>query len=108
YEAFYDDNGMSQIPNYALRPEKIQTLEASVERKIGKRLNAIAAVHQYWLSDLIEAVAAGDGLVQYRNVARYLVRGAEFELNGTFWKGLQAAASMTVEDADKLHSAVDW
>ena len=108
YEEFYDDNGISQIPNAALRPEKIESLEASVERRIGKGWNAIAAVHHYWLSDLIEAVPVGENLVQYRNGARYKGLGAEFELNGNVWKGLEAAASIAVEDTQKLHAYEDW
>ena len=108
FEEFYDDEGISQFSNYGLRPERMQTVEGSVEQRIGKRLNAVATVHEYWLSDLIEAVSAGENRVQYRNVARYWGLGAEFELNGVFWKGVEAAASIAAEDVDKVGVEKEW
>jgi iron complex outermembrane receptor protein len=108
YEAYYDDNGVSQVANPGLRPETIHTLEASVERKISKSLNLIATVYQYWLSHLIEAVPAGDGLVQYQNVSRYGALGAEVEMNGRAWKGLEWTASIASADLDKKREVVAW
>jgi outer membrane receptor for ferrienterochelin and colicins len=108
YEEFYDDNGVSVVPHKGLLPEKIQSLEGSMERRIGKRLKAIASVHRYWLSDLIEAVPSGENLVQYQNVSRYNGSGVEFELTGTFWKNLEGAVSVAAEKTDKLNGSVEW
>ena len=101
FEQFYDDQGVSQMPNPLLRPERIQSFEGALERQIAARLNAVATVYQYWLRDLIEAIPVGDGLVQYQNVSRYNAKGVEFELNGHAWKGLEGAASVALEDLNK-------
>jgi iron complex outermembrane receptor protein len=101
YEQFYDDRGISQAPNPLLRPEQIHNVEACVERKLGRRLNAVATAYYYQLRDLIEAVPLTDGLVQYRNVSRYKATGAEFEMNGNPWKDLEASASIAIEDMNK-------
>ena len=55
FEQFYDDQGVSQNPNPWLGHEQIQSLEAAVERKIDKRLNAVATIYHYRLRGLIEA-----------------------------------------------------
>jgi iron complex outermembrane receptor protein len=108
YEAFYQDDGISQVANLGLRPEKMQTVEASVERKIGKRLNAVATVYRYAMSNLIEAVPIGDGLVQYQNVSQYTGFGAEFEIDGRTARDWDWAASIVTADLDKSQSAFDW
>jgi len=105
YEQFYDDNGVSEVANPNLRPEKIRTLEASLERKIGKRVNVVATAYQYRLSQLIQAVPFVDGLVQYQNASRYDALGVEFELNGRAWKGLDWAASLAGADLKKADAA---
>jgi outer membrane receptor for ferrienterochelin and colicins len=102
YEAYYDDQGVSQVANPQLRPEQIHTLEAAMERKLSKRVNAVATVYYYRLKDLIEAVTVGDGLVQYQNVSRYRAAGTEFELNGRWWRDVESAASLGIEDMDNL------
>jgi outer membrane receptor protein involved in Fe transport len=108
FEQYYDDQGVSQAPNSLLRPEKIQTVEAALEHQINKRVNAVATVYRYWLRDLIEAVPFGEGIVQYQNVSRYSAKGAEMELNGTAWKGLQGAASVALEDLSKASGGTEW
>jgi outer membrane receptor for ferrienterochelin and colicins len=108
FELFYDDRGVSQIPNPLLRPERIRSVEAALERQLGKRLNAVATVYQYWLQDLIEAIPVDDQLVQYRNVSRYRALGTEFELNGHVWKGIEGAASVAWEDLKKNSDTGQW
>jgi iron complex outermembrane receptor protein len=109
FEQFYDDQGVSQIPNSLLRPERIETVEAAIERQINKRLNAVATVYRYRMRDLIEAVPVDDsGMIQYQNVARYRAAGAEFEVNGRVWKGTEAVASVALQDLHKAGAAAEW
>jgi iron complex outermembrane receptor protein len=108
YEQFYDDDGISQVPNLRLQPERIQTVEGSMERKLGKKVTAVVNLHEYWLSNLIEAVPLSDGLLQYQNVSRYRALGAEFELNAHTWKGLEISTSVVVVDLDKARAGADW
>jgi outer membrane receptor protein involved in Fe transport len=108
FEEFYDDKGASQLSNAGLRPENIQTLEGSIERKLSKRVSAVVCVYHYRLSNLIEAVPVGDGIIQYQNVARYRGQGAEVEFKGSAWKGLEATASVALVDLDRGNTADSW
>jgi iron complex outermembrane receptor protein len=97
FERFYDDNGVSVLPNPGLRSENAQTFEVAAERRIGRGWNAVASVYHYRLTDLIEGVREERGLLQYRNVADMRAGGAEFELNGRSRSGLEGAASIGVQ-----------
>jgi outer membrane receptor for ferrienterochelin and colicins len=108
FEQYYDDQGVSQVANSLLRPEKIQTVEAAVEHQLNKRVNAVATVYRYWLRDLIEAVPFGEETVQYQNVSRYNANGIEMELNGTAWKGVEGAASVALEELSKASGGTEW
>jgi outer membrane receptor for ferrienterochelin and colicins len=101
FEQYYDDAGISQIPNLLLRPEQIHTLEAAIERRLSRRLNLVATAYSYWLRDLIEAVPVSDVLVQFQNLSRYRSTGVEFGLNGHPWRDIDTAASIAVGDLDK-------
>ena len=102
FEQFYDDQGISQTPNPWLGHEQIQSLEAAVERKIDKQLNAVATIYHYRLRGLIEDVLTENDLLQYQNVAHYRATGAEFELNGHPWRALETTGSVAIEELAKL------
>ncbi len=100
----FDADGLSDVANPAARPEKIDTVEIDVERKIGKRLNLLTAAYGYWLHGFLEAVPVDNGLLQYQNVGSVHAKGVEIELNGRPFSWLEATASYalqrTIDDSD--------
>ena len=98
YESFYDDVGQTQIANPLLRPERMHTVEAVVERKLHRRVDALATVYHYRLSDLIDAVSAG-AVLQYQNVRSSRAWGLETEIAGHLWGDWETEASLAVERA---------
>jgi iron complex outermembrane receptor protein len=111
FELYYDDHGITQRANPGLLPEKARTVEVDIERRLGKRLNAIVNLYQYGLRDLIQAVPDG-GVIQYQNASRASAHGIELELNGRVWRSIEAGASVSLqrvakESADRLVNSPD-
>lgn len=98
YEMYYAD-GISEIANLNLRPERADTYEISTEHKFNERLSGLITVYQYRLDDLIEAVTNSQGFLQYQNVARVNARGAEGELSGKPCRWIETTASLAVQRA---------
>jgi iron complex outermembrane receptor protein len=96
YEAYYEAPGFS-IPNPDLGPEKISTLEGTVEHRIAKRVDAVATIYRYWLHGLIEGIPAEDGAVQFNNASKINTWGAEFGLRGRPVEWMQLYASMSTQ-----------
>ena len=106
FELFFDD-GRSGAPNPDARPERADTVEVDLERKLGKRMNLVAAVYGYRLRDFLEGTFDSNGLIQYRNVGRINAKGFEIEINGRPSAWLEATASYAIQkstenDADGL------
>ncbi len=89
----FDGDSLSAVANPYARPEKVDTVEIDVERKIGKRFNLLTAAYGYWLSDFLEGVPVEGGLLQYQNVGEVRAKGVEAELNGRLFPWLEATAS---------------
>lgn len=92
FQLFYGD-GFSAVANPDLHPESANTVELDVERKLGKRMNLVAAGYSYWLSNFIEAVFTDAGLIQYQNLGRVHASGIEIEINGRPFHWLETTAS---------------
>ncbi|MBI1791235.1 MAG: TonB-dependent receptor [Acidobacteria bacterium] len=99
YELLYN---LSVVGNPSLRPEKVDTVEAAVERKVASRLNGIATVYHTRLGGLIRTIPV-DNLYQFQNAARYRGTGVELELNGNPALWLQAVASLAIQRSDDGH-----
>jgi outer membrane receptor for ferrienterochelin and colicins len=104
FALYFDDGGRSGLPNPAARAEQTDTFELDVERRIGKRLNLIAAGYRYELTNFLEGVPAENGLIQYLNVGKVHASGIEVELNGrpTAWleSSVSYAFQKTKDDSD--------
>jgi len=95
-EQFYDD-GISQISNPDLRPERMQTFEAVFERELGERLELSANAYHYRLGQLITAVPLDDAMIQYQNAALIHSTGLELEVEGRLSPWLKADASLALQ-----------
>jgi outer membrane cobalamin receptor len=98
YESFYDDVGATQVANPRLRPERMETFEAVVERKLAAKMNALATVYHYRLNELIDVVSVGE-VFQYQNLSRNRAVGVEMEINGRPWGELETTASLALQRA---------
>ena len=99
FELFFDDGGRSGVPNPNARPEKADTVEVDVERKLGKRMNLVAAAYGYRLRDFLVGVFTGAGLIQYQNAGEIHATGFEVEINGRPSPWLEAAASYAIQSS---------
>jgi outer membrane receptor for ferrienterochelin and colicins len=96
FQLFYSD-GVSGVADPNARPETADTIEADVERKLGKRMNLQASAYGYRLNDFLEGVYVAGGLLQYQNAGRIQAAGLELEINGRPWNWLEATASYAVQ-----------
>jgi outer membrane receptor for ferrienterochelin and colicins len=96
FELFYGD-GLSGLANPQARPEKADTFEVDMERKIGKRMRLVTAAYHYRLRDLLVGTRAEKGLLQYQNVGKIHATGFEIEINGRLSRWLEATASYAIQ-----------
>ena len=99
FDLFYDD-GLSAVANPNARPEKVDTVEVDVERKIGKRLNLMTAAYGYKLTDFLSTVYTPGGLGQTQNAGAIHAKGFEMELQARPTGWLEATASYSLQFAD--------
>jgi len=98
YEQFYED-GISQIANPALHPERMQTVEVAFERRLGKKLEVQANAYHYGIGNMIAATVLDNFLQQYRNVAVSHSTGIELETRGELAKWLKFDASLALQES---------
>ena len=103
YESFYAYPGQ-QTGNPALRPEKIKTWEAVLERYLPGNWRVTAAGYYYKVDGLITQVpiddpATGGVLLQYQNLGNVDARGVELEAEHSSRSGARLRASFTAQTA---------
>jgi len=99
FDLFFED-GLTAVANPYARPEKVDTFEVDVERKIGKRLNLVTAGYGYQLSDFLATVYTPSGLGQTQNTGTIHAKGFEVELQARPATWLEATASYSLQLAD--------
>jgi len=102
YEAYYSDS-MTQIGNPSLRPERAQTFEVDVERKLGEHWTGVLNAYHYQLEDLIEAVTAPGDWLQYQNAAHGQADGTGAELSGKPARWIETTASVALQHPEIAH-----
>ncbi len=102
YMLFYDDGGFSTAANPAARPEKANTYEFDIERKLTRRLNGTVSVYRYDMNDLLVGAYTPSGLFQIQNADRVRASGIEAGINGHPARWLEVAASVSVQRAINL------
>jgi outer membrane receptor for ferrienterochelin and colicins len=105
FEQFYED-GISQIANPSLRPERMETFEVSFDRRLTRTWHLQTNVYQYRLSELIVAQPLGDLLQQYQNAVGSRSTGVELEATGKWKSGIQVIASMALQGSADGANAV--
>jgi outer membrane receptor for ferrienterochelin and colicins len=93
FESYYAD-GVTQISNPSLSPERTQTFEAVVERKLGQHWRGTVDAYHYQLQDLIEAVPVAGGLMQYQNSGDGRAEGVGAELSGKPARWIETTGSL--------------
>lgn len=106
FQLFYGD-GFTAAANPDLHPESANTVEIDVERKLGRRMNLVAAGYSYWLSSFLEGVYTDAGLFQIQNRGKVHATGVEIEINGRPFPWLETTASYAFQkstdyDADEV------
>jgi iron complex outermembrane receptor protein len=110
YETYYDDGGVSQVANPALRPETIQTYEAVLEQSLGDRVRFTLTGFQSRILNLITQVpvdlADPNSLVIFRNSGDSRATGVEAEIEGK-WRSVEARLGYSWQNATD-RSTGEW
>jgi iron complex outermembrane receptor protein len=99
FDLFFGD-GLSAVANPNARPEKADTIEVDVERRMGKRLHLVTAAYGYRIKDFLVGVYTPGGLSQTQNSGGIHARGIEFELQTRPLPRFEATASYALQEAD--------
>jgi outer membrane receptor for ferrienterochelin and colicins len=94
YELYYEDGSVTQKPALTLAPERLETFEVAVERRVRHGLRATLSGYHTRVSNLIGLVTdPADGLLVYRNGDTARSTGLEVGLDGHLTKRVFARAS---------------
>jgi len=99
FDLFYQD-GRTNVANPDARPEKVDTVEVDVERKIGRRINLVTAAYGYRMHDFLVNVFTPSGVGKTQNAGRIHSEGFGLELQTRPAAWLEAAGSYSVQAAD--------
>ena len=98
YDRFWED-GITQIANPSLRPERTDAYELDIDHTVSRRLRTSASVYRYQVNDLIEQVYTEAGLAQYVNSERVRASGVSLELEWALPRAIQLSSSLELQRA---------
>lgn len=99
YEIAFEDLSGGNKRSESLRPETVRTTELSIDRRLSRDVLATVSLYTLSTSRLIEQrVDPADGLLQYQNVGKASVRGAELEVNYRNQGGIWSHVSYSQQD----------
>ena len=90
YELFYSSEVPVQLANPDLRPEKIKTYEAVIDRFFGSNVQLQTSAFVYTIDGLISLVTNDDESLQFRNADHIDARGVESQLS---WRAASGIAT---------------
>jgi iron complex outermembrane receptor protein len=99
YVMFFDDNGLTQKPNPALKPETTNTFEFDAESRFTRKIRGVASIYRYEVNDLIQQIYTSSGLEQYINADIVRASGASFELDWQLPAGTELRSSLEMQRA---------
>ena len=116
YERFYDDGGVSQLANAALRPERLSSTELAWEYLLPTGQALGLNVYDTRMNRLIEQQPLSDALdapVQFVNRGRVSLRGMDLSVeqrSGGGWLWRASASWMHARDdqGERLSNAPSW
>lgn len=104
YERYYHYPD-AVVANPQLQPEKIHTIEASVEHYLDPQTRLLGTAFAYRLDKLIDQrTDPATGLLQYANIGRARTHGIELEVERMWQNGTRLRASLDLQHA---HGADD-
>jgi len=99
YELYYED-GISQLANPDLQPERITTYELVVEHQF-RLLRGSASIYRYGIDNLIsQTVDTFTGFNVFENVDRVNTDGIELDLEGRLYRHVDGGISYSFQDAE--------
>ncbi|HUJ28838.1 MAG TPA: TonB-dependent receptor [Myxococcales bacterium] len=105
YEAYSDGEG--QVANPALQPERVQSVELSLEQRHGRTHVMLGAFRSWW-TDMIALIQLPDGSTQYQNrgdIDNYGLEAAAQAAFEPFTLGMTITAAHTQEAGRDLSVA---
>ena len=99
FDLFYED-GRTAAANPNARPEKVDTIEVDVERRLGKRMNLVTSAYAYRMRDFLVGVYNDRGLGQTQNAGKIHAKGFAAELQARPASWLEATASYSIQESD--------
>jgi len=78
--------GITIVPNAALKPERSWSFEAGVSQVFRENITSELALFRNEFWDMIEPTFGADGKVQFQNILRSRITGAEMTLNVDFMR----------------------
>jgi outer membrane receptor protein involved in Fe transport len=102
YEQFYGSTTMGSLQkgNPDLRPEIMQSYEATWDTALNSLWHAKAGLFHYRIKDTIgQELDPVDNLWVFRNLGRVRTNGAELGLEGLWLNGVRMRSSVTYQDA---------
>jgi iron complex outermembrane receptor protein len=103
FERDYSD-GQTQVSNFSLKGETIDTLELVADQRIGRDLTVRASLYQWTLKDLITlGIDPVTGLSQFQTGPTAQARGVELSGDRTWESGARLRGSLSIQEASYLH-----
>ena len=105
FEMYYYAPDYSNNP-WGLKPEKIRSTEAVVERRFARHFAISVSGYYNWIKDMVaEQPDPVTGNVMYRNLDDISGRGLEFEVSGKLHGGWEGRASYALQETMHDRSA---
>jgi iron complex outermembrane receptor protein len=102
YELYYQDGSLTQKPALSLEPERLETFELALERRVRPALRATLSVYHVRSTNLIDLVTdPEDELLVYTNGDTARGTGVELGLDGNLGSRLFARASYAFQQAEE-------
>jgi outer membrane receptor for ferrienterochelin and colicins len=102
YELYYEDGSVTQKPALDLEPERLETFELAVERRVRPGLRGSLAVYHTKVGNLVGLVTdPADDLLVYANGENARSTGVEVGLEGQLTSSLFARASYAYQRAEQ-------